>query len=70
MAKGATTSLYKVKKIKWRLFTSFEEVTRIPWVNTMEKEIIPKRANTEGYNGPTKRNVTPEGMLKDIKQNL
>jgi hypothetical protein len=52
------------------LFTSFEEVTRIQWVKTMEKEIIPKRAITEGYNGPTKCNVTPEGMLKDIKQNL
>ena len=34
----------------------------------MEKEIIPKRAITEGYNGPTKRNVTPERMLKDIKK--
>ena len=53
--------------MKWRLFTSFEEVTRIPWVNTMKKEIIPKGAITEGYNGPTKCNVTPEGMLKDIK---
>ena len=70
MAKGATTALYKVKKIKWRLFTSFEEVTRIPWVNTMEKEIIPKRDTTVGCNGPTKRNVTLEGMVKDIKQNL
>ena len=32
--------------------------------------MIPKRAITVGYNGPIKRNVTPEGMLKDIKQNL
>ena len=32
--------------------------------------MIPKRAIKVGYNGPTKRNVTPEGMLKDIKQNL
>ena len=37
-----------------------------PW----KKEIIPKRVITVGYNGPTKGNVTPEGMLKDIKQNL
>ena len=36
----------------------------------MEKEVIPKRAITVGYNGPTKGNVTPEGMLKDINQNL
>ena len=34
-----------------------------PW----KKGMIPKRAITIGYNGPTKRNVTPEGMLKDIK---
>ena len=69
--KGATAALYKVKKIKWRLFTSFEEVTKKfhglrPW----KKEMIPKRAITVGYNGPTKGNVTPEGMLKDINQNL
>ena len=32
--------------------------------------MIPKRAITVGYNGPTKRNVTPEGMLKDIKLDL
>ena len=50
--------------------TSFEEVLRIPCVKSMEKGMIPKRAITLGYNGPTKRNVTPEGMLKDIKQNL
>jgi len=47
--------------------TSFEEVIRIPCVKSMEKEMIPKRAITVGYNGPTKRNVTLEGMLKDIK---
>jgi len=32
--------------------------------------MIPKRAITVGYNGPTTGNVTLEGMLKDIKQNL
>ena len=42
--------------------TSFEEVTRIPWVKSMEKEIIPKRVITVGCNGPTKRNVIPEGI--------
>ena len=47
--------------------TSFEEVIRIPCVKSMEKGMIPKRAITVGYNGPIKRNVTPEGMLKDIK---
>ena len=47
--------------------TSFEEVIRIPCVKSMEKGMIPKRAITIDYNGPTKRNVTPEGMLKDIK---
>ena len=36
----------------------------------MEKGVIPERAITVGYNGPTKRNVTPEGILKDTKQNL
>ena len=50
--------------------TSFEEVIRIPCVKSMEKGMIPKRAITIGYNGPTKRNVTPEGMLKDIKLDL
>ena len=50
--------------------TSFEEVIRIPCVKSMEKGMIPKRGITIGYNGPTKGNVTPEGMLKDIKQNL
>jgi len=29
--------------------------------------MIPKRAITVGYNEPTKQNVTPEGILKDIK---
>ena len=47
--------------------TSFEEVIRISCVKSIEKGMIPKRAITVGYNGPTKRNVTPEGMLKDIK---
>ena len=50
--------------------TPFEEVTRIPWVKSMEKEVISERAITVGCNGPTKQNVTLEGMLKDIKQNL
>ena len=36
----------------------------------MEKEMIPKRAITVCYDGPIKHNVIPEGMLKDIKQNL
>ena len=36
----------------------------------MEKGVIPERAITVGYNGPTKQNVTPEGILKDTKQNL
>ena len=50
--------------------TSFEEVIRISCVKSIEKGMIPKRAITIGYNGPTKRNVTPEGILKDIKQGL
>jgi len=36
----------------------------------MEKGVIPERAITVGYNGPTKRNVSPEGILKNIKRNL
>ena len=47
--------------------TSFEQVIRISCVKSMEKGMIPKGAITVGYNGITKRNVTPEGMLKDIK---
>ena len=47
--------------------TSFQEVIRISYVKSIEKGMIPKRAITIGYNGPTKRNVTPEGILKDIK---
>ena len=49
---------------------SFEEVRRIPWVMSMEKEVISEKAITVGCNGPTKQNVTLEGILKDIKQNL
>ena len=48
-------------------FTSFEEVARIPWVKSMEKEVISERAITVGCNGPTKRNVTLEGIMKDTK---
>ena len=36
-------------------------------IKSMEKGMISERAITVGYNGPTKRNVTPEEMLKDIK---
>ena len=36
----------------------------------MEKEVIPERAITIGCNEPTKWNVTPKGMMRDIKQNL
>ena len=36
----------------------------------MEKGVIPERAIIVGYNGPTKWNVTSEGILKDTKQNL
>jgi hypothetical protein len=50
--------------------TSIEEVTSIPWVESMEKEMVPKRVIIVGYNGPTKRNVIPERMLKDIKDSL
>ena len=32
--------------------------------------MIPKRVITVGCNGPTKRNVTLEGMVKDITQGL
>ena len=47
--------------------TSFEEIIRIPYVKSMEKGMIPKRVITIGYNGPTKWNVTPKRILKDIK---
>ena len=35
-----------------------------PW----KRKIIPKRVITVGCNEPTKRNVTLEGMVKDITQ--
>ena len=35
-----------------------------PW----KREIIPKRVITVGCKEPTKRNVTLEGMVKDITQ--
>ena len=38
-----------------------------PW---KKRDVIPERIITVGYNGPTKRNVTPEGILKDTNQNL
>ena len=47
--------------------TSFEEVIKISCVKSIEKGMIPKRAITIGYNGPTKWNVTPEEMLKETK---
>jgi len=42
--------------------TSIEDVTSIPWVESMDKGMVPKRVITVGCNGPTKRNVTPEGI--------
>ena len=49
-------------------FTLFEELREFHGLRSWKKkEVIPKRAITVGYNGPTKCNVTPEGMLKDIK---
>ena len=50
--------------------TSIKEVTSIPWVESMKKGMVPKRVITVGYNGNIKRNVTPEGMLKDMKQKI
>ena len=50
--------------------TSIEDVTSIPWVESMDKGMVPKRVITVGCNGPTKRNVIPEGMVKHIKQDL
>ena len=46
--------------------TSIEDVTSIPWVESMDKGMVPKRVITVGCNEPTKRNVTLEGMVKDI----
>ena len=42
--------------------TSIEDVTSIPWVESMDKGMDPRRFITVGFNGPTKRNVTPEGI--------
>ena len=50
--------------------TSIKDVTSIPWVESMEKGMVPKKVITVGYNGPIKRNVIPERMLKDIKDSL
>ena len=42
--------------------TSIEGVTSIPWVESMDKGMVSKRVIIVGCNGPTKRNVTPEGI--------
>ena len=69
--KRSTNSPIQIKENQMEVdSTSFEEVIRIPCVKSMEKGMIPKRAITIGYNGPTKRNVTPVEILKDIKQDL
>ena len=56
---------------KWRLIPphlkkSGEFYGLSPW----KKKIISKRVITVGCNEPTKRNVTLEGMVKDITQDL
>ena len=56
---------------KWRLIPPHLEKSRefygiSPW----KRKMIPKRVITVGCNGPTKRNVTLEGMVKDITQGL
>ena len=47
--------------------TSFEEVIRIPCVKSMEKGMIPKRAITIGYNGPTKCQCDSRGNVERYK---
>ena len=42
--------------------TAIEDVTSIPWVESMDKGMVPKGVITVDCNGPTKRNVTPEGI--------
>ena len=61
--------MYQEKK--WRLIPPHLKKSRefyglSPW----KKKIIPKRVITVGCNEPTKRNVTLEGMVKDITQDL
>ena len=64
LAKRSNNSPIQSKKNQMEEDSTFHVLR--PW----KKEMIPKRAITVGYNGPTKGNVTPEGMLKDINQNL
>jgi len=47
--------------------TSIDEVIRIPWVNSMEKEMILKRAITVGRNGPTKLKCDSRGNVERYK---
>ena len=56
---------------EWRLIPPHLKKSRefyglSPW----KRKIISKRVTTVGCNGPTKRNVTLEGMVKDITQGL
>jgi hypothetical protein len=47
--------------------TSFEVVTSIPRFESMEEEMIPKRAITVGYNEPTIRKCDSRGNVKRYK---
>ena len=47
--------------------TSFEEVIRIPWVKSMEKDVILERTITLGYNGPTKCQCDSRGNVERYK---
>ena len=69
----ATTALYienniprKERLIPPHLKKSREFYGLSPW----KRKIIPQRVTSVGCNGPTKRNVTLEGMVKDITQGL
>ena len=51
--KRSNISPIQSKKNQMEIVHLFEEVTKIPQVKTMEKEIIHKRDITVGNNGPT-----------------
>ena len=73
LAKSNNSPIQKTmcQEKKWRFIPPLLKKSRelyglSPW----KKKMIPKIVITVGCNGPTKINVTLEGMVKDITQGL
>ena len=73
MAKSNNSPIQKTmcQEKKWRLIPPHLKKSREFYgLNPWKRKMIPKRVITVGCNEPTKRNVTLEGMVKDIMQGL